>query len=278
VWGAFSNVHDIPNGNIVWGNHSDKGAGGVCLSLDHAETWTPTSEGLPKAAVTSIVLDPKSPKDARVLYATVFNHGVYRSRDGGAHWEERSAGLGSDKDRRAVRVQLHPDGTLFALVTALRADKKFVADGPGLYRSSDQGEHWELIPGSNVSLWPKDFALDPTDSKVVWLGACDTTGAESGGLYRTKDGGASWQRLAREGHEHFGAYLHPRRKGWVYMTLTESAPGAGLWLSTDDGATWTPMKGLPFGNAQRVEFDPKDDDVIYVTTFGGSVWRGPAKE
>ena len=62
------------------------------------------------------------------------------------------------------------------------------------------------------------------------------------------------------------------------MTLTEGAPGAGLWLSKDNGATWTAMKGLPFVNAQRVVVDPDNDDVIFVTTFGGSVWRGPAEE
>ena len=61
------------------------------------------------------------------------------------------------------------------------------------------------------------------------------------------------------------------------MTLTEGAPGPGLWLSQDDGRSWKPM-GLPFANAQRVCFDPADPSVIYVTTFGGSVWRGPAEE
>ncbi len=62
------------------------------------------------------------------------------------------------------------------------------------------------------------------------------------------------------------------------MTLTEDAPGAGLWLSKDNGATWSAMNGLPFANAQRIAFDPADDSVIYVTTFGGSVWRGPASD
>ena len=61
------------------------------------------------------------------------------------------------------------------------------------------------------------------------------------------------------------------------MTLTEGAPGAGLWLSKDNGETWAAMDGLPFANAQRVAFDPADETIIYVTTFGGSVWRGPAE-
>jgi len=60
------------------------------------------------------------------------------------------------------------------------------------------------------------------------------------------------------------------------MTLTEGAPGAGLWLSQDNGQTWKAFSSLPFSNIQRVTFDPSDNDLIYITTFGGSVWRGPA--
>jgi len=73
----------------------------------------------------------------------------------------------------------------------------------------------------------------------------------------------------------FGGYFHPERDGWIYMTLTEGAPGAGLWLSRDGGRTWEAFGGLPFSNIQRVVFDPVDDGRMYVTTFGGSVWRGP---
>ena len=40
------------------------------------------------------------------------------------------------------------------------------------------------------------------------------------------------------------------------MTLTEGAPGAGLWLSRDNGKTWQAFDDLPFSNIQRVEFDP----------------------
>ena len=61
------------------------------------------------------------------------------------------------------------------------------------------------------------------------------------------------------------------------MTLCEGAPGAGLWLSKDNGVTWMPFDGLPFSNIQRVVFDPDDPKVMYVTTFGGSVWKGPVE-
>ncbi len=49
------------------------------------------------------------------------------------------------------------------------------------------------------------------------------------------------------------------------MTLTEGAPGAGLWLSRDDGRTWQAFDDLPFSNIQRIAFDPSDESLMYVT-------------
>ena len=164
------------------------------------------------------------------------------------------------------------------LVTARRTGGRFAPEGVGLYRSKDGGGRWEPANASQPLLWPKDFTVDPRDSRIVYIGAADAGGGrQEGGLYRTTDGGATWKRLAREGPQHFGAYLHPKRSGWIYMTLCEDAPGAGLWLSQDNGKTFAPAKDLPFHNIMRVTFDPQDAGVIYVSTFGGSVWRGPAE-
>ena len=96
-------------------------------------------------------------------------------------------------------------------------------------------------------------------------------------MYRSDDGGKTWERLARQGPEHFGAFYHPDKDGWIYMTLTEGAPGAGLWLSRDEGRTWDPFNALPFSNIQRVHFNPADKEHLIVTTFGGSVWKGPVE-
>ncbi len=273
-WGAFSDVHDIPNANIVWERHRSTGPGGVCVSEDFATSWKPCSAGLPEVPVTSVVLDPKSPRSARTLYAGTFGAGVFRSTDGGATWQPRNDGLGAESNRRVCRVVLHPDGTLFALVTAKRAAGAFRPDGVGLHRSKDGGGTWQCLTGSERFLWPKDFTVDPADADTVYLGNCDGNGDGRGGLWATSNGGRSWKRLAREGPEHFGAYLHPTKKEWIYMTLTEGAPGAGLWLSKDGGRRFDAVEGLPFRNVQRVHFLASDPDAIYVTTFGGSVWRG----
>ncbi len=280
IWGAFSDVHDIPNDNIISERHGHKYPGGVCASLDFGASWKPSAEGLPRKATTSVVLDPKSPKGARTLYAGVFEAGVYKSTDDGKSWVLKKNGLGSPENLRVSRVFLHRDGTLFALVCAKRAAsrKPLMPEGVGLYRSKDGAETWEKVNASQLWLYPKDFSVHPRDSKSILVGACDPTWEDkAGGLYLTEDGGKSWQRIGRQGPQTFGGYFHPKHEGWIYMTLTEDAPGAGLWLSRDMGRTWSPFDALPFSNIQRVEFEAAEPDSIYVTTFGGSIWHGPAQ-
>ena len=152
-----------------------------------------------------------------------------------------------------------------------------MGEGAGLYRSKDGAETWEKVNASQAFLYPKDFSVHPQDSNIILVGVCDAgRGDESGGLWRTSDGGRTWQRIGRQARQTFGGYFHPKHEGWIYMTLTEGAAGAGLWLSQDNGKTWQAFDGLPFSNIQRVTFDPADEDRITVTTFGGSVWCGPA--
>ena len=280
IWGAFSDVHDIPNDNIISERHGHRGPGGICLSRDFGASWRSETEGLPRKPVTSIVLDPRSPKNARILYAGVFDEGVFKSIDDGKTWTPKNAGLGHPDNMRVYRVILHRDGTLFAEICGKRraSGQPLISDGVGVYRSRDGAETWEKINVSKPLLYPKDFSVDPQNRRRILLGAADAGGGDqSGGLYLTDDGGESWQRIGREGPQTFGGYFHPKRDGWIYMTLTEDAPGAGLWLSRDGGKIWRAFEGLPFSNIQRVEFDGHSEAEINVTTFGGSVWRGPAE-
>ncbi len=278
MWGAFSDVHDIPNDNIISERHGHNRPGGVCISNDFGASWKHEAQGIPPKPVTSIVLGPASPKNARTLYAGVFSEGVYKSTDDGKNWILKKNGLGHPNNMRVYRVVLHKDGTLFAIICAKRPARgqPLMSEGVGLYRSKDGAESWKKVNESHIFLYPKDFSVNPNDSNIILIGTCDANWQDkSGGLYRSEDGGRTWQCIGRQGRQTFGGYFHPKHDGWIYMTLTEGAPGAGLWLSGDNGQTWQPFDDLPFSNVQRVTFDPSNDALMYVTTFGGSVWRGP---
>ncbi|MFA4986363.1 MAG: hypothetical protein WC712_07245 [Candidatus Brocadiia bacterium] len=277
IWGAFSNVHDIPNANIMMNRHKSTGEGGICVSDDFGETWKPLAGGLPKAPATCIVLDPKSAPDKRTLYAGFFGGGVFKSTDGGASWIAKNTKLGAPDNMRVSKLLLHADGMLFAVVTGLVSGREFSKSGVGLYRSKNGGDSWEFISQGQDFLWPKDITVDPKDSRHVYLSNADANGKQSGGLYMTSDGGATWTRLCRLASEHFGCYLDPKRPDVMYATLTEDAPNEGIWRSSDGGRTFAPIKGMPFRNVMRVTFDPKDGKLLYLTTFGGSVWRGRAE-
>ncbi|HZW32943.1 MAG TPA: hypothetical protein VFF52_19665, partial [Isosphaeraceae bacterium] len=278
IWAAFADLHDIPNWNVIAGRHYfARASGGVGISTDFGVTWKDTSQGLPGKPITSVIVDPRSPKGSRTLYASAFEAGVYTSTDGGQRWARTAGSPGAPGvNVRTCRLILHADGTLFCLVTGLRKDRRWVAEGPGLYRSKDGGTSWEWINRTQPLLWPKDYDVDPRDSRVIYLGAADANN-DQGGLYKTTDGGTRWTRIARKGGDCFGATIHPRKPDWVYLCIAEGDEEPGLWLSQNAGRTWKALEGMPFRNAQRVTFDPRDDSIIYVSTFGGSVWRGPAE-
>jgi photosystem II stability/assembly factor-like uncharacterized protein len=270
IWGAFSAHHDIPNESAIY--RPGKGRpGGAGVSTDFGKTWKklPLPVALP---VMSIVLDPKSPKEKRTLYASTFGAGVFRSDDGGETWQAKSNGLGEGDVKRSLKLVLTSDGTLYNVVTGI---KKADPTGVGVYKSTDKAETWTKISQGQPWAWIKDFSVKPDEPNTLLV----TVSRDNPGLYRTTDGGKTWEKLAVKGKWNFGGYYHPTRKGWIYYTLTEAEENAetGIWLSKDDGKTWLPYPKIPFVWIQRVAFDPDDPGHILLTTFGYSIIKAPVE-
>jgi photosystem II stability/assembly factor-like uncharacterized protein len=135
--------------------------------------------------------------------------------------------------------------------------------GGGIFKSEDGGATWKQLPNQPASRRVYyGLAVDPTDSKRLYWGACGT----NGGLHRSEDGGATWKSVFS-------------REQWIFNVLvakdgTVYCPGQNLWRSTDHGATWQQL--TKFSNGRPIvglEADPRDPKTLWIST---TTWDGSA--
>lgn len=275
MWAVMSGTHDLPRPKMWRRTSPARFRGGVCRSDDGGETWTPQTQGMPETAATHILLDRRSPKNARILYVAGFGRGVFKSTDGGATWALRNNGL-PGPEPFAWRLSQSSDGTLY-LVLARRSEDGSIGgslDG-ALYRSRNGAESWEKVPLPEGVNGPNGLAIDPADPTHLYLAAWGRKGTDhdtGGGIYASTDGGATWKQvLARDAHI-YDVTIDARNPSTLFACGFESS----VWRSTDRGSTWSRLPGYNFKWGHRVIPDPAHAAMIYVTTFGGSVWFGPA--
>jgi photosystem II stability/assembly factor-like uncharacterized protein len=271
----MSKIHDLPRAKMWRKRKLADFDGGVCLSEDGGKTWRQSSEGISQTAPTHILLDPASPREARVLYVAGFNKGVYKSTDGGKSWQLRNNGI-EGREPFAWRLARDRDGVLY-LVVARRSDDGSYGDAQdgALYRSRDGADHWERIPLPEGVNGPDGIAIDARRPERLYLaawGRATAAGAVNGGVFVSNDSGKSWRNTHSADQHVYDITIDPRDARTLYAAGFESS----AWRSTDRGETWKRIRGYNFKWGHRVIPDPRTPGMIYITTFGGSVWHGPA--
>ena len=276
VWAVASGTHDLPRPKMWRRTPTSRYRGGVILSDDGGRTWRQANGGMPETAATHILLDPKSPKGARVLYVAAFGRGVYKSVDGGAAWALKNSGIPGDEPF-AWRLAQDRDGGLYVVVARRSEDGGIGNPGDGaLYFSDDGAGHWSPVRLPEGVNGPTSVTVDPENSKRLYLSAWRRSGPSpdgGGGVYLSADGGASWRKVLQKDQHVYDVTVDPRNPRTLYACGFESS----AWRSTDRGETWQRIRGYNFKWGHRVIPDPADPKMIYITTFGGSVWHGPAE-
>jgi len=290
-WAAMSGPHDLPRtkmwrtggfrfGGAPAGDASQPSVpaqtGGVCITSDGGRTWTPSNVGMDETPITHVIMDPKSPAEARVLYATGFGTGVWKSSDGGKSWALKNSGIRVVKPF-AWRLAMDRDGRLY-LVIARRSDDGSIGneDDGAIYASDDGAENWKKVAlpaGCNA---PNGLAIAPDDPQRLYLAAWGRKIEESdqgGGIFLSTNGGRTWKNVLSVDQHIYDVTIDPRDSDVLYACGFESS----AYRSDDRGKTWTRIRGFNFKWGHRVIPDPLDPGKIFITTFGGSVWYGPAK-
>ena len=266
--------------------------GGVWETTDSGRTWAAISGSQPIAAVGAIAVAPSNPKIIYVgtghpepRYDVAAGDGIYVSSDGGQSW--RHAGL----------EQTHHIGAI--LVDPRDADVVLVAAlghifGPnaerGIFRSSDGGKSWQHTLFVNDVTGAVDLAADPANADVVyaatwqardwpWLSYFTPMVGSGSGLYRSRDGGRTWVKLAGKGWPQGAlgrigiAVTHLAHATRIYASVTSEHAG-GLYRSDDDGANWKKVneaKAVTNWYMSRLTVSPNDPDTLY--TVGQSIHK-----
>ena len=235
-----------------------------------------------------------------VYYFGSASGGVWKTTDSGTTWKplwdrfpEASPSVGA--------IDVAPSDPNIVYVGTGEANiRGNVVTGNGVYKSSDAGKSWKFI-GLRDSEAIGRIAVNPTDPDTALVAALGHPfGANSErGIYRTRDGGKTWQRVLYVNDKTGGIDVQydPANPNVVYAAMWQvirrpwifesGGPGSGLYRSTDGGTTWVKLTGhgLPSGiwgkigvaptpNSQRVYalIEAKDGG-LYRTDDGGGSWK-----
>ncbi|MDE2973469.1 MAG: glycosyl hydrolase [Gemmatimonadota bacterium] len=228
------------------------------------------------------------PGDPATWYVAVGSGGVWKTANAGTSWtpvfdDQPSYSIGD--------VAIDPsDPDVVWVGTGENVSGRHVAWGDGVYRSRDGGRTWRHM-GLAASDHIGKILVDPRDGNTVFVAAEGPLWSSGGerGLYRTDDGGNTWQAVltvdentgvtdvefdAADPEIMYAATYDRRRTVW---SLLAGGPGSGIHKSTDGGRTWRRVTtGLPGGDMGKIGIDvsPADRNVVYATVEAGPRDRG----
>ncbi|MDA8020924.1 MAG: glycosyl hydrolase [Thermoanaerobaculia bacterium] len=210
-------------------------------------------------------------------FAATASGGLWKTDNAGTTWIPVFDGEGSYS---IGDVTLDPNNPNVVWVgTGENNAQRSVSFGDGVYKSLDGGQSWTNV-GLEESGHIGNIVIDPRDSNVVYVAAQGPLWNAGGdrGLYKTTDGGETWERILHISDDTGVAEVHldPRDPDTIYATswqrrrhvwtLLNGGPESAFHKSTDGGATWRQIdNGLPGVDRGRMGLciSPVEPDVIY---------------
>ncbi len=238
--------------------------------------------------IVDIAVDPAN---RSTWYIAVASGGVWKTTNAGTTWTPIFDGYGSYS---IGCLAIDPSNSNVVWVgTGENNSQRSVGYGDGVYKSLDGGKSFQKV-GLGQSEHIGQILIDPRKSDTVYVAAQGPLWAPGGdrGLYKTTDGGRSWNRVLFISENTGISEVHcdPRNPDTLYAvayqrrrhqwTLIDGGPESGIYKSTDGGLSWRAInRGLPGGDRGRIglAISPLQPDVIYAiveaTGSEGGVFR-----
>lgn len=187
------------------------------------------------------------------------------------------AGLLSGLELRSIGPALMSGRIADIAIDPERPNTWYVAAGSGgVWKTANSGTTWDNIFDGQNSYSIGCLALDPNNSDILWVGSGEDVGGRhvgyGDGVYRSRDGGHSFENLGLEDSEHIARILiDPRNSDVVFVAaqgpLWTEGGQRGLYRTQDGGESWEPvLTAGPWTGVTDVVFDPRDPDVLYAAT------------
>ncbi|THV60096.1 glycosyl hydrolase [Flagellimonas alvinocaridis] len=276
-------IAGVPGDPMV--NYIGAASGGLWKTTDGGINWNPIFDDQEVSSIGSVALAPSNPNIVWVGTGETFvirpahamGDGIYKSDDAGKTWKR----MGLEKTGRIGRVIVHPTNPDIVYVAALGHTY-----GPqkerGVYKTTDGGKTWKQILFIDEHTGAAEMAIDPKNPDRLLVGMWSihintwglNSGGPGGGVYRTTNGGKSWEALSKYGlpggkNQPVGktaVAIAPSQPDVVYALFEIDSPA--LYRSEDFGNTWT-LQTQNHDIAERAPYytrmavSPADPDEIY---------------
>ena len=261
--------------------------GGVWKTTDAGVKWVNTTDGqISVGPVGAVAVADSNPDivyagtgSSKIRSNVSIGKGIYKSVDGAKTWQF----IGLKDVGQIATVRINPTNPDEVFVAATGDPFKYTK-ARGVYRTRDGGKTWKQVFFLSEKLGAADIEYQADNPSVLyatmWHGLRQPwsiiSGAKEGGIYKSVDGGDTWQKLGGGlptglfGRANVGISAKAPNTLWA---LIEAKPGHGLYRSDDAGATWRLVNGdgklvtRPFYYT-TLAVDPNDPDHVFVGNEG----------
>jgi photosystem II stability/assembly factor-like uncharacterized protein len=255
-------------------------AGGVLKTTNGGTTWEHVFDEAGAPSIGDVTLAPSNPAivyvgtgEANNRQSSSWGNGVYKSSDAGKTWKH----IGLKETFHIGRIVVHPTNPDVVYVAAL-GDLWGPNPDRGVFMSTDGGASWNKTLYIDDDTGVSDIAIDPQSPNVLYAAAYMRRrtvfgyngGGPKGGLYRSLDGGKTWDKLAKglpaTGDVGRCAVEVYRKNSNIVYALIEHMTQGGVYRSDDKGATWTRQSDTnprPSYYSQ-IRIDPNNENKVWV--------------